>query len=144
MALSNMATFVGPSYGLIRDLRESLELNGLKVRVQHILRGTGGFVRYVCNVPPQAGCREGRQNILVRRKNLIFDFRTESRSFGFDPQELMNAFGAQALTPVCALRFRYYFERPTKLDVKLFFGRDIYRTQRQALHDDYNRSGKGW
>ena len=71
-------------------------------------------------VPPQVGCKEGRQNISVRRKNLVFDFRTESRSFGFDPQELMNAFGAQALTPVCALRFRYYYDRPTKIDVKLF------------------------
>ena len=71
-------------------------------------------------VPPQVGCKEGRQNISVRRKNQVFDFRLESRSFGFDPPEKMNEFGAQAMTPVCALRFRYYYDRPTKIDVKLF------------------------
>ena len=56
----------------------------------------------------------------------------------------MNAFGAGALTPDCALRFRYYFEKPTKLEVKLFFGRNIYKTYRRTLHDEYNRSGADW
>ena len=118
MALCNWATLYGLGSRKIYSLQRSLELNGLDVRV--ILKGTGGFVRYNCMVPPQVGCKEGRQNISVRRKNQVFDFRLESRSFGFDSPEVMNEFGAQAMTPVCALRFRYYYDRPTKIDVKLF------------------------
>ena len=56
----------------------------------------------------------------------------------------MQASRAKALTQVCALRFKYYAEPPTKVDVRLFFGPDVYDVQRQALMGDYNKGGKGW
>ena len=137
-------TALGCGNGEIRGLDRCSELNGLVVRVRSICRDSHGVVRYMVSVPPQNGCPEGRQNVAIRRRNLIFNFRNESRAFGFNPYEMMAAFGAREFTPVCALRFRYYHERPTKEDVKLFFGREIYNIQRQALSEDNWRGGKGW
>ena len=130
--------------GHILNLRVNVELNGLQVTVQRIHRGTHGLIRLICHVPPQARCPEGRRNLAIRRDNLVFDFRTEGCAFGFNPFEIMSSFGAQELTHVPAIRFRYYSMPPDKLDVKLFFGSSIYSAQREALFASWNRGGKGW
>ncbi len=132
--------------GQIRGLERRKDLNGLQAHVISILRGSDNAVRYMCRVPPQRGCPDGRQNVSIRRSNLVFNLRAECRAFAnpFDSQMIMQNFRAQALTQVCALRFKYYAVPPTKVDVQLFFGRDVYNIQRQLLQEDDNKRGKGW
>jgi hypothetical protein len=124
------------SHGSIRDLANAPELNGQRVHVTGIIKDRDGNIRYVGSV--------GERTIALRRKNVIFHFGSESRAFGFNPMEIMQEFGATQLTPVCALRMRYYHEPPTMEDVRLFWGPNVYTKQRQNLADDCNRGGRGY
>ena len=127
----------------ITGLERCVELNGLVVTVHDIRWDSEGSLRYIGSVPPQSRCPGGRPQIALRKGHVLFNFLKESRAFGFWPFELMAAYGATEFTEVCALRFRNYCEPPTKEEVKLFFGPNVYEAQRKALMDDSDSTSRG-
>ena len=133
-----------PGVGEIHGLQRCAQLNGLMIHVMGIYRDGHGDLRYRGNIDPQHRCPDGRPDISIRCENVIFSFRQESKVFRFNPYNVMADFGAQDDTPMCAIRFSYYHDRPTKADVKSLFGHKIYTIQRQALQQDYERMGRGW
>ena len=128
----------------IHDLQGCAHLNGLMMHVTGICRDGHGDLRYRGNIHPQHRCPDGRPNISIRCENVKFSFRQECKAYRFNPDNMMSDFGAKEFTSMCALRFCYYDDRPTKADVEAFFGDNIYKAQRRALRQDYRRGGKGW
>ena len=139
---SRMAARGGCGNARFRDLVRCAALNGLHADVRDICRDLHGVIRYVVVVPPQYGCLSGRV-VAVRGKNLVFDLAQECMAFGIDPTEIAVAFGATPIISVPALRFRFYADPPSIVEVKLFFGPEIYTEQRRALQEDVNRGGRG-
>ena len=127
----------------IRDLVSYPTLNGLQAVVRGIRREVNGVIRYECEVPPQQGCSAGGV-IAVPGENLVFDLAQECKAFGINPMDICRPYGATPFISVPALRFRFYDDPPTMVEVKLFFGPEIYTEQRRKLHAVADRGGRGW